>query len=61
MNDRMQAAMAEVTRLTRLGQLAKATEIIQRTLGSGSASGMSTAGPGSAPGGDASRLYPDAP
>ncbi len=48
MNDRMQAAMAEVTRLTRTGQLAKATEIIQRTLGSGSASGMSTTRPSSA-------------
>ncbi len=48
MKDRMQSGMAEVTRLTRVGRLAKATEIIQRTLGIVSASGMSTTGPGSA-------------
>ena len=33
MNDQMQAAMAEATRLTRAGQLAKATALIQRKLG----------------------------
>jgi poly(hydroxyalkanoate) depolymerase family esterase len=33
MNDRMQAAMAEATRLTRAGRLAEATALIQRTLG----------------------------
>src|SRR6266496_3641203 len=33
MNDQMQAAMAEATRLTRAGQLAKATAMIQRKLG----------------------------
>ncbi len=48
MKDRMQTAMAEVTRLTRVGRLAEATEIIQRTLAMVSASGVSTAGPGSA-------------
>lgn len=49
MNDRMQDVMAEATRLTRTGRLAEATAMIQRTLGSVSASGiMSTTGPGSA-------------
>jgi poly(hydroxyalkanoate) depolymerase family esterase len=33
MNDQMQAAMAEATRLTRAGRLAEATALIQRTLG----------------------------
>src|SRR6266480_1164853 len=33
MNDQMQAAMAEATRLTRTGRLAEATVLIQRTLG----------------------------
>jgi hypothetical protein len=33
MNDQMQAAMAEATRLTRSGRLAEATALIQRTLG----------------------------
>ncbi len=33
MNDQMQAAMAEATRLTHAGQLAEATALIQRTLG----------------------------
>ncbi|HEY6410751.1 MAG TPA: PHB depolymerase family esterase [Ktedonobacteraceae bacterium] len=37
MNDHMQAAMAEATRLTRARQLAEATALIQRTLGSMSA------------------------
>jgi poly(hydroxyalkanoate) depolymerase family esterase len=32
-NDQMQAAMAEATRLTRAGRLAEATALIQRTLG----------------------------
>src|SRR5947209_6079399 len=48
MNDSMQNVMAEATHLTRTGQLAKATEMIQRTLGIASASTMSTAGPVSA-------------
>jgi poly(hydroxyalkanoate) depolymerase family esterase len=34
MNDRMQAGMAEATRLTRAGRLAEATALILRTLGS---------------------------
>jgi hypothetical protein len=38
MNDQMQAAMAEATRLTRAGKLAEATALIQRTLGGVSAS-----------------------
>src|SRR5258708_14377325 len=33
-NDRMQIGMAEATRLVRAGQLAEATVLIQRTLGS---------------------------
>ncbi len=33
MNDQVQAAMAEATHLTRVGQLAEATALIQRTLG----------------------------
>jgi poly(hydroxyalkanoate) depolymerase family esterase len=33
MNDQMQVAMAEATRLTRAGRLAEATVLIQRTLG----------------------------
>ena len=37
MNDQMQAAMAEATRLTRAGRLAEATALIQRTLGGMSA------------------------
>ena len=37
MNDHMQAAMAEATRLTRAGRLAEATTLIQRTLGDMSA------------------------
>ena len=37
MNDRMQAAMTEATRLTRAGRLAEATALIQRTLGDMSA------------------------
>ena len=37
MNDQMQAAMAEATRLTRAGRLAEATTLIQRTLGDMSA------------------------
>jgi poly(hydroxyalkanoate) depolymerase family esterase len=45
MQQPMQAAMAEATRLTRAGQLAEATALIQRTLGSQPASGMSTPGP----------------
>lgn len=43
MNDQMQAAMAEATRLTRAGRLAEATALIQRTLG-----GMSNPDGGSA-------------
>jgi poly(hydroxyalkanoate) depolymerase family esterase len=43
MNDHMQAAMAEVTRLMRTGRLAEATTLIQRTLGGMSApAGRST-------------------
>jgi len=43
MNDHMQAAMAEATRLTRTGRLAEATTLIQRTLGGMSApAGRST-------------------
>lgn len=43
MNDQMQAAMAEATRLTRAGRLAEATALIQRTLGGMSApAGRST-------------------
>jgi poly(hydroxyalkanoate) depolymerase family esterase len=41
----LQAAMAEATRLTRAGQLAEATALIQRTLGNQPASGMSTPRP----------------
>ena len=37
MNDHMQTAMAEATRLTRAGRLAEATTLIQRTLESMSA------------------------
>jgi poly(hydroxyalkanoate) depolymerase family esterase len=37
LNDRMQAGMAEATRLTREGRLAEATAVIQNTLGSRSA------------------------
>ena len=37
MNDHIQAAMAEATRLTRAGRLAEATNLIQRTLGGMSA------------------------
>jgi hypothetical protein len=37
MNDQMQTAMAEATRLTRTGRLAEATLLIQRTLGGASA------------------------
>ena len=33
MNNRMQAGMAEATRLTRAGRLAEATALILRTLG----------------------------
>jgi poly(hydroxyalkanoate) depolymerase family esterase len=39
MNDQMQAAMAEATRLTRAGRLKEATALIQRTLGGVSAPG----------------------
>src|SRR5207344_1526747 len=43
MNDQMQTAMAEATRLTRTGRLAEATLLIQRTLGGMSApTGRST-------------------
>ena len=43
MNDQMQAAMAEATRLTRSGRIAEATALIQRTLGGMSAhAGRST-------------------
>jgi poly(hydroxyalkanoate) depolymerase family esterase len=45
MQQQMQAAMAEATRLTRAGQLAEATALIQRTLGNQPASGMSTPAP----------------
>jgi poly(hydroxyalkanoate) depolymerase family esterase len=45
MQQQMQAAMAEATRLTRAGQLAEATALIQRTLGNQPASGMSTPEP----------------
>jgi len=48
MQHQIQAAMAEATRLTRAGQLAEATALIQRTLGNQPASGMSTPGPGRA-------------
>jgi poly(hydroxyalkanoate) depolymerase family esterase len=44
MQQPMQAAMAEATRLTRAGQLAEATALIQRTLASRPASGTSTPG-----------------
>src|SRR5689334_3010397 len=37
MNDHMQAAMTEATRLTRAGRLAEATALIQRTVGGVSA------------------------
>lgn len=45
MLEQMQAAMAEATRLTRAGQLAEATALIQRTLGNQPTSGMSTSAP----------------
>jgi poly(hydroxyalkanoate) depolymerase family esterase len=48
MNDQMQAGMAEVTRLTRQGQLAEATAVIQRTLRSTFAPAASPADPGGA-------------
>ncbi len=48
MNDRMQAGMAEATRLTRAGRLAEATAIIQRTLWRATSTDGSAAGPSSA-------------
>jgi poly(hydroxyalkanoate) depolymerase family esterase len=48
MNDRMQAGMAEATRLVRTGRLAEATAMIQRTLGSLPATTVSADEPGSA-------------
>jgi poly(hydroxyalkanoate) depolymerase family esterase len=48
MNDRMQAGMAEATRLTLAGRLAEATATIQRTLGSATGINVSPAGPDNA-------------
>ena len=48
MNDHLLAGMAEATRLTRAGQLAEATRIIQRTLRGEPAPNVSRAEPGSA-------------
>ncbi|MGH8910512.1 MAG: extracellular catalytic domain type 1 short-chain-length polyhydroxyalkanoate depolymerase [Egibacteraceae bacterium] len=48
MNEHMQAAMAEATRLTVAGQLAEATALIQRLLGNPPDAGMPTAAPNSA-------------
>ena len=48
MNDRMQAGMAQATRLVRAGRLAEATAMIERTLGSASAPNVVVAEPGSA-------------
>src|SRR2546428_8264560 len=48
MNDRMQAGMADATRLVRTGRLAEATAMIQRTLGSLPATTVSADEPGSA-------------
>src|SRR5215469_9056418 len=45
MNDRLQAGMAEATRLTRAGRLAEATALIQRTLAGVSATNVSAAEP----------------
>ncbi len=48
MLDQLQAAMAEATRLTRAGQLAEATALIQRTLGNQTTSASPAPGPGPA-------------
>src|SRR5260370_11750736 len=48
MNDRMQAGMAEATRLTRAARLAEATALILRTLGNAHISDPSEEGPESA-------------
>ncbi len=45
MNDRMQAGMAEATRLTRAGRLAEATALIRRTLAGVSATNVPAAEP----------------
>jgi poly(hydroxyalkanoate) depolymerase family esterase len=45
MLEQLQAAMAEATRLTRAGQLAEATALIQQTLGNQPTSGISSPGP----------------
>jgi len=44
-NDRMQAGMAEATRLVRAGRLAEATALIQRTLAGVPATNVSAAEP----------------
>src|SRR5947209_17006973 len=49
MNDRMQAGMAEATRLVRAGRLAEATAMLQRTLGSVPAPNVSVPGSADAP------------
>jgi len=48
MNNHIQAAMAEVTRLTRAGRLAEATAMIQRTLADGASTNVSAAEPSGA-------------
>ena len=48
MLEQLQAAMAEATRLTRAGQLAEATALIQQTLGNQPTPGISTPAPGGA-------------
>lgn len=45
MNDRIQAGMAEATRLTRAGRLAEATALIQHTRKGVSATNVSAAEP----------------
>jgi poly(hydroxyalkanoate) depolymerase family esterase len=48
MNDRIQARLAEATRLMRAGRFAEATAMIQRTFAGGLATNVSAAEPGSA-------------
>jgi poly(hydroxyalkanoate) depolymerase family esterase len=55
MLEQLQATMAEATRLTRAGQLAEATALIQQALGNQPTPGMSTAAPGRA---EPNRTYP---
>jgi poly(hydroxyalkanoate) depolymerase family esterase len=55
MLERLQATMAEATRLTRAGQLAEATALIQQALGNQPAPGMATPAPGPA---EPIRTYP---